>query len=291
MKKLCFLFTILLLSSAAINTYAQQTNFQVSVPPIPWYEFSKGDKDLKVNATFLYLTGKIDDPNIGGDVTVFGGGVSGFYRYAFKDNLALDIGGQYLQAGGDIGNSATMDLTLFSLPLDFEFQLVKSNDYSVLLFAGYSFTWLNIGADFDDGTDNASADISSSMRGPQGGIQAALKYPEFVFTPFFMVTRISGDAALDLDYNGSKMSLTSGIPATTSFYYGIDIIYLPWETTLSSVIQQAMSSGDNQGFRTYILTVSYHFQPGAGDNTIDVPVNKQKQVKKPARKQSFNNIQ
>ncbi len=286
MKRICFIITGLILTCSFTGAYAQQTSFQVTLPPIPWYEFSKGQKDLKVNGTFLYLSGEIESPEAGGDVDIYGGGVSGFYRYAFRDKFAFDIGGFVVGAGGDVGDNATMNMAMLSLPFDLEFQPVKTNRYSVILFGGFNFTWMHLGIDYDDGTDVYGVDIWSSMRGPQGGIQAAFKFTEFVFTPFFMITSLSGDADVDLTANGSKMSVSSGIPASTTYYYGIDIIYKPWDITLSSVLQQAMSSGDNQGYKTYVFTISYHFRLDDNESSIEIPPEKKPAVK--SRKKPVN---
>jgi len=279
MKRICCIITGLILTCSFTKIYPQQTSFQVALPPIPWYEFSKGQKDLKVNGTFLYLSGEIESPEAGGDVNIYGGGASGFYRYAFRDKFAFDIGGLVLGAGGDVGNSATMEMAILSLPLDIEFQPVKTERYSVILFGGFNFTWMYLGVDYDDGTDVYAVDIWSSMRGPQGGIQVAVKFPEFVFTPFFMITSLSGDAEVDIYANGDEMSVSSGIPSSTAYYYGIDIIYLPWDITLSSVLQQAMSSGDNQGYKTYVFTISYHFKIEDGEESIEIPPEKKPAVK------------
>ena len=286
MKRICFIIIRLILTCSFTETYAQQTSFQVTLPPIPWYEFNKGQKDLKVNGTFLYLSGEVKDPEAGGDVEVYGAGGSAFYRYAFREKFAFDFGGFLLGAGGDVGDIATMNMAILSLPVDIEFQPIKTDRYAIILFAGFNFTWLSLGVDVDDGTEKASIDIWSSMRGPQGGIQAAIKFPDFIFTPFFMITNLSGEAEIDIESSEGKMSVSSGIPATTAYYYGIDIIYKPWDITLSSVLQQAMSSGDNQGYKTYVFTISYHFRLDDNESSIEIPPEKKPAVK--SRKKPMN---
>ncbi len=281
------LFILLILFQ--LDLFAQQTNFQVSEPPIPWYEFSKGQKDLKINGTFLYMTGEIKDPEMGGDVSVYGGGISSFYRYAFKNEFAFDLGGLALGAGGDVGSNATMKMGMFSVPFDIEFQPVRKEGYTVILFGGFNFTWFFLGMDMANGTDKATVDISSTMRGPQGGIQFAIKYPEFVFTPFFMITRMSGDATIDYDISSTGSgSLSTGIGSSTAYYYGIDIIYLPWNIAISSIIQQALSSGNNQPYRTYVFTVSTHLDLGSGSSE-EIPVAEKNTVK--SKKKQINEKQ
>lgn len=268
-RKIIPLVFFLLICSSSIKSYAQQANFQVSPPPVPWYEFNQGQMDIKAGATLLYMDGEVDDPDYGGDVAVYGAGVNVFYRYAFRSKFAIDVGGLIVGADGKVGDPTTMQMMLSSIPVDLEFQPVKNDKVSLILFAGFNFSWCYIYIDSDTGTDWAKVDIWTSMYGPQGGIQAALKVGDFVFTPFFMVARLSGDASLSADSSDGSFSGSAGVPTTTSYFYGIDIIYKPWNITLSSIIQQALSSGSNNGYKTYVLTISYHFQIDQGVNSED----------------------
>jgi len=45
-------------------------------------------------------------------------------------------------------------------------------------------------------------------------------------------------------------------------FYGLDIVFVPVNLTLSTVLQQIMASGDNKGIRTIIISLSYDFQWG-----------------------------
>jgi len=99
------------------------------------------------------------------------------------------------------------------------------------------------------------------MRGPQGGAQIAFKFPEWVISPFVMFSKLSGDVDFDIkDNTGTDISGSWSVTAATAMFYGIDIVYLPLDLTLSSILQQVSSSGNNQGYRTYVLTFSYRFQ-------------------------------
>ena len=89
-------------------------------PPIPWHEFQMGQKDVKVTGTALYTTGDIPDETTGtdwGDFKMYGGGTSGFYRYAFREEVAFDFGGLLMGAAGDVGKSGTMDMWMLSVPV------------------------------------------------------------------------------------------------------------------------------------------------------------------------------
>ncbi len=78
--------------------WADTPNFQFSPPPIPWYEFSRGDRDLLAGATFLYLNGEIDEPDqpsMSGSVDVYGLGGNAFWRHAFGDQFAFVFSVKY----------------------------------------------------------------------------------------------------------------------------------------------------------------------------------------------------
>jgi len=246
--------------------FAQQTNFPCSPPPIPWFEFEEGQKDLKISGTLLHLAGEVEDndpnpPDMGGDVSVYGGGVSAFFRYAFRPHFAIDIGGTVIGAGGDVGSAATMRMGMITIPVDLEFQPIRTDNIALILFGGFNLSWLFLGIDIDTGGYSAEVDLSTAMRGPQGGAQIAFKFPEWVISPFIMFSKLSGDVDFDIkDNTGTDISGSWSVTAATAMFYGIDIVYIPLDLTLSSIIQQVSSSGNNQGYRTYVLTVSYRFQ-------------------------------
>jgi len=245
---------------------AAQSNFQLSPPPVPWFEFDRGDKDLKVGATAIYLKGE-NQEGISGDIDVYGVGVNGFYRYAFRDIFAIDFGGSMVTAYGDVGNDANITLWLLSIPVDLEFQAIRNDMFVLLLFGGFNFTWNYIGIDYDDGTTTAELDIRTNMRGPQGGAQLSFKLNDFVLTPFIMFMKLSGTASIDYSDN-TPTSYSDDVTTTspTATLYGIEIIYQPWNITLSSLVQQVSSSGDNEGFTTYIFSLNYCFHWPAGNS-------------------------
>ncbi|TAL38870.1 MAG: hypothetical protein EPN93_03835 [Spirochaetes bacterium] len=254
-----------------LTLHALQTNFQFSPPPIPWYEFNEGDKDARLGGTAIYLKGDLknpDEPEMNGSVDVYGGGGSWFGRYAFRKHFAIDIGASGFYAAGKVGSSADMTLGMLSIPVDIEFQPIKNDRFALILFGGFSFSKIWLGIDIKTSTIDQSADITSTMKGPQGGVQLAIKQSDFVFTPFFMFASLAGDTTIKLS-GDTTGTYSVSVVAATAYYYGIDIVYVPWDITLSSLIQQVSSSGDNQGYKTYVFTVSYHFSTPAGEKKGD----------------------
>ncbi len=256
MKNLIFLiiFSIVFLS---ISVFAQQSNFMISPPPIPWFEFKEGQKDLRVNATGLYMTGDSTAP-LTGDIKVWGGGASGIYRYAFKDIFAFDVGLALVGATGDIGNKVDMSMWLASVPLDLEILLVNNDQIALIGFIGFVFSYTSISIDSNIPGDEGTIDLTTFLKGPQGGLQVSFKLQDFTISPFIMFTKQSGDADLDYDLESTGSgSYSLSVSSSTIRYIGFDIVYVPLGFSLSSLLQQASESGKNQGYKTYVINIGY----------------------------------
>jgi len=258
MKKVSFvlIYTLLLIS---IPAFAQQSNFMISPPPIPWFEFKEGQKDLRVTATGMYMTGDVNDESgaITGDVEVWGGGAGGIYRYAFKDIFAFDVGLTLIGAAGDIGNEVDMSMWLASLPVDLEILLVNNDQISAIFFIGFGFSYNYIGIESQVPGYEGTVDMTTTLKGPQGGIQVSFKLQDFAISPFIMLTRQAGKADIDYDIGSDSGSTSLSVQTTTIRYIGFDIIYVPLGLSLSSLMQQASQSGDNEGYKTYVINIGY----------------------------------
>lgn len=252
--------SVLFLSVAIVLLYtpvfAQQTNFMITPPPIPWFEFTEGQKDLRVTATGIYLTGEGSDP-LTGDISVWGAGGGGVYRYAFKDIFAFDIGLMVVGAAGDIGNEVDMTMWLASIPVNLEVLLVNNERIAVIGFIGFGFSRNYIGLTSNIPGSEGTVDLNTALKGPQGGMQVSVKLQNLVISPFLMLTKQSGDVDMDYDIGGDSGSASMSVSTATIYYYGFDIVYVPLGLSLSSLIQQASSSGGNEAFKTYVINISY----------------------------------
>lgn len=85
-----FALFVCVFAAAQTLSAATQANFSVSAPPLPWFEFEKGQWDLRVAGNYTSVSGKESGTNK--EVSVTGGGVSFVGRYAFNDYLAADFG-------------------------------------------------------------------------------------------------------------------------------------------------------------------------------------------------------
>jgi hypothetical protein len=72
-----------------------------------------------------------------------------------------------------------------------------------------------------------------------------------------MLTKQAGNADIDVDTEAYTGSVSMSVSTTTVRYIGFDIVYVPLGLSLSSLIQQASQSGNNQGYKTYVITIGY----------------------------------
>ncbi|MBN1498829.1 MAG: hypothetical protein JW982_01620 [Spirochaetes bacterium] len=251
------LLILLIFNSAVI--FAQQSNFSISPPPIPWYEFSKSDWDTRVGLTYVRITGEIEEDEISGDLNVNGGGANIFTRYAFSDILAADTGMLYAYAGGEIGDAADMTFSVFVLPFDIEFQPVKQDSFNILIFAGWNLAWTSININAD-GPPSEELNLETAMKGPQLGIEASFILSSFAISPYFMMSKLEGKSDVEIKENNSLVfSGSLNVSSTFVYNWGIDVLFIPYKITLSSILQIAGDSKDSQPYNTLIISVSYNF--------------------------------
>lgn len=261
---------------------ASQTNFMVSAPPLPWFEFEKGQWDLRLGGNYTSVSGK--DSSTNKDVSVEGGGVNFIGRYAFNDILAADFGFYFVGLSGGTRNPKTFNLALYMLMWNpnLELQLVHNDRVSWIFFAGpvWSFTPGEFTSYNSSGVATASNGFNIYLSGPQFGTQLAIKASDFAFSPFVLIQSLSGSVFVHYP------SSTSSVPTFTMTSFGIDVTYVPWNITLSSVINQASAAAQNSGYNTLYLALSYDFRWGGKPRVEEVPAEpvQTEPAKKPAKK-------
>jgi hypothetical protein len=238
----------------ALPAGAQQSNFSITPPPIAAPTFEKDEKNVKVRGTYLSLEGQ--------GVELSGGGVDMVMRKAFSDTVAgnFSIGMFLLDGDMDFGTGKA-DLTILSevFGLNIEVQPVKTERVNLILFGGPTF-------DFSQGSMETSVTvltntisdtltITTVMFGYLAGAQFGLNLGDFNISPFAMMTSKSGSSTVSSSFGGDT---ETDIPTFTTTSYGFDIAYVPWNLTLSSVLQEAAKQGEeNPGFKTTIYQLAW----------------------------------
>lgn len=243
------------------SVYAAQSNFQISPPPIASPEFSAGKVDRKVTATYVGITGT--------GLNLNGAGGNWITRAPLSEMTAVgvSIGAFYMSGTMNIGtDKGNMSILTVPWSLNLEFQPVKNENAALILFGGagmsmglssleYKYTLL--GKNYTNTTTT-----TTTLYGLQGGAQVGVKAGDFTISPFGMVQSQQGLASSSSSTSGGGSSSSSvDIPAFTSTSYGLDILYRPWNLTLSSMLQEAAKSGSggSEGFKTTIVSMSWNF--------------------------------
>ena len=265
-----FLYLMLLSSSV----YAAQSSFQISPPPIATPEFDAGKVDKKFSATYVGISGT------GFDLS--GAGVNSITRTANSDMTALDLSfGGFIMSGTMASGTSKGDLLVMNVPfsVNLEFQPVKNENMALILFGGpmvslglssfkYQYQYQAITSysplTYGTKTDTMTSSTTTLLYGAQGGAQLGIKAGDFTISPFAMFQSQQGTSSTTTSSSSSGSGSSSiSIPAFTSTSYGMDILYRPWNMTLSSMLQEAAKSGSgsnsNEGFKTTIISLSWNY--------------------------------
>lgn len=243
------LFSVPAFAQQAPSGGGSQSNFSVTPPPIasPYFEAGKGEG--KTRLTYLSIKGQ--------GIDLKGGGFDFVGRNAFSDTWAGDVAVGFLGMTADLTGGGS--LTLFNIPfsLNLELQPYKGDILSAIIFAGPT---LNLGFGFMDipnplGGGSTTASITTVFYGAQAGLQLGIQAGDFNLSPFAMVQSQKGSSTVTVE----DTSTTVDIPAVTTTSYGFDILYTPWDMTLSSVLQEAEKADQNTpGFKTRIYQISWN---------------------------------
>jgi hypothetical protein len=245
----CLLLVIILILSAFNSAYSQQSNIHISLPPIIDREYEAGHENKEVSASYISMSGEMLDLN-GIDVNVI-------FRKAISNTTASDFTLGLALLYGD------MDIDTFERPASVyiahgsynrEYQVMKRPASSLTLFWGLP---LSLG---DFVIENGEVvKMRTLVTGIQGGAQLGLKTGGFMSSPFVMVNLLCG---IMERYDGGVYyeNLDSeGIPSFASITYGLKISYIPYNISLSGIIQKTFESGDNKPINTTIIQLSWSF--------------------------------
>jgi hypothetical protein len=245
---------VLFFSIIRIDLYAQQSsqsNFSISAPPLPWFEFQEGQSDASGTVNYFSLKGT--------DIAVTGAGGGLLCRYAFSNLIAGDLGLSVFGMNGKV-SGLTMVTSELSVPFDLEFQVVNTQNLVFLLFGGFYLSAINSSLNGTIGTLKITGSTSGNMYGPQAGAQLSLKISDLAFCPFIMIQSMQGSMISSITVPGqTTISTKTKIPSYTITSYGFDLKYVPWNITLSSLLQLSPSAGQNQGYKMYLFGLTYRW--------------------------------
>ncbi|MCB4756562.1 MAG: hypothetical protein LHV69_05970 [Elusimicrobia bacterium] len=269
--------------------HAKQSNIQLTPAPIAYPFFEPGRFDMKLTGDYLSVEGK--DANT--DISITGGGFDAAFRYSFNAFIAADFDFGLFGYGGKFPGIAfpfyfggtlwipviegKADLTGLSMPfsVNMELQPIRK-PFSLIFFGGPVWTVDSLtiqtpyhAVPFTGGTASASTKFTQDMTvfysGAQAGIQVGVPLGFLKLAPYYMVTKKSGTATLTFNsgYQNTQSFVgdtTIDLEAFTTTAMGFDMIVVPWNLSIGALIQQADPTKDQEGFKTTMIQLSWHFR-------------------------------
>ena len=258
-----FVFMFFFMSNNKLS--AQMDNVVVSPPPIPWYEFNKGQVDFKVGGSLADITSDY--------AAISGAGINLTPRYAFADMFAVDFMFNYLFISAVMDDGSSADAHFLSWNPNLEFQVINTDKYNLIFFAGYM--WVMVpGTYWDSG--GGTLGVTIHMDGIQFGGQFAYKAGNFSIAPFFLFQSMSGDVLVGDTW--------SDVPTQSVMTFGFDITWIPYGITLSGLLQSVTADSD---MTVIYIALSHNFQWGAAEKPQeDTTIKPVKETKKKTNKKT-----
>jgi len=284
------IFTLAIIFFKTSPLSADQSNFSLLPVPLPYPYFEPGRTDFRIAAAKASLSGNNIDLN--------GGGAYFMGRHAFNEYVAIDglIGA--FGANGDMPGFALPfifqgipfepvyegkgKLTGFGVPfaLDLEVQLIHKPVGSLILFGGPNMSVASLTLDtpyhaFFPGappfllpataeSTNFETKSSVFMGGAQVGAQAGINIGPITVAPFYMVISQSGSATFTFDdgYRGTDQiqGTSTNIEPFVVTATGFDVIIRPWNLSIGTLIQDAGSTTNQEGYKVKVFQLTWHFR-------------------------------
>lgn len=288
--------TLLALSSDRIAE-AQQSSFQIAPPPIAHPYFEAGRSDGKFNANFINIESAT------ADISLSGPGLDVVGRRAFSEFMAVDFQGGLFALSGTMpgippialipayntsgqfvnyygvqpAGDADVTMAAFSMSFNLEFQALKSDFGSLILFAGPNLSLINMTMTtpynliVPTGFTNAGEvrtgytnelTVTATTAGMQVGMQMGFNLGSGIqLSPFFMMSSSSGTSTTTQDpglQGVSDSTMTGDIPTTSTTSFGMDIII--GELSIGTLLQDIKSEeNQNEDVKVTIFRLGYHF--------------------------------
>lgn len=205
---------------------AQDTSvsFTIAPPPAGYPVFEKGHTDYRIGANFVTIDSDF--------MSITGAGIHGTYRRTYSSRLGTDASFGLSALAGDAFDTTMMQM---SFTANGQYLLVNSPSLQFILLAG-------VGGDVIYSTmsmevmPGSSMDITttSSIYSLTGGIQANIPFSKFIFSPYGLAKTSSGTSSSESDFG----TYSADIPTFNSITIGVDLLYKPWNVSLSSIYQK-----------------------------------------------------
>ncbi len=268
------LFAATFLTMSTAIAQSSSSSFSIAPPPIadPTFEAGKG----YMRFSGQYLSVKMDN---GFDQTGIGFNMVGRKatsdRFAFNFAFGMNVTSGKLDtnkvtpnspiAGATTTESDSMSLVTLLMPMsvNMELQAYQGPVFNTILFGGYVFNLASMTMDTTSTTTITGAMTGTNYNafsatgtmvtgGFQFGAQMGWALGDYHVDGFGMSVTQSGSST----FNSSYGSITTDIPAYTSTSFGADVKYVPWNLSLSSMVQN--SKQPDNGYKMRMITLSWN---------------------------------
>lgn len=254
--KLFFLLPLLNLFISN-QAYAGGDSFQVAPPPIAYPVYGQTKTDTKTSVNITSMEGK----NL--DMTGFGVDYS---ARTTKENSkgAMNFAFGINHMTGDFSTNGEITMTMMTIQLGGEVQLIKEDKFSMIGFMSLSLTYFTGSTDTTGSSYSSETDVYGSIYGLPFGAQFGF-FPtdEWTIAPFIMVNyvlsgSVTSDSLTTTNSTSSFSSTDSDIDSYLAPSYGFDVIYEPWKVSAGGFLQAAKGGGDSGEIDTTVWRVSWN---------------------------------
>ena len=235
-----FILSLVVVLAFLNSAYGQQTNIHVSMPP------SLIDP-AQIHVSYIRMHGeRIDLNGIDINTTILRETISNTVTKSITLGAALLYGEMNI-------DTAKRDLSGVVVHGSYN-RVLKKPSSELILFMGIPFS-------YGDFTIENEKDVTvyNFMAGLQGGARLGHKMGDFMTSPWVMVNLMGGYGER---YNGGVYyeNLNSeSIPIFAVISFGLEILYLPDNLTLSGIYQRTFESGDNKPIDTAVIQLGFSF--------------------------------
>lgn len=244
---------------------AVQVDYSILPPPIAWPTYPQGVTYLKARGNTFRLKAA--------GASFAGGGFDGVVRTAFTDVLASSVQVGLAGMKGDAdqvlllsggGTSVHSDISLGEalLNVNAEVQLFRGERGNLILTAGPMMTLLAGSVDstflpgISPGILSDSGSTYTYLYGVQGGVVAGAVFGRFHIDGLAMLHHQQGKSRISWSLLGDA---SFHVLSSTTTSYGIELVYLPWDLTLSAVVQERSAAGSSRGFKATLYQIAWTF--------------------------------
>jgi hypothetical protein len=238
-----FLITVVVSLALAVPAMAEDDtiSFVLAPPPVGYPVFTKGEKTTQAGGNAIFLT-----TEQGGQKMIIAGGTGfGHWQSTVSDTLSLGpIAGGSLLAG----NKNSLVMVQVPLQANAVFAAVTRPAWSAFLFGG-------VGADIGISTmtieipvtlytnDPTRFETTTIISSGSVGAQLNVAIQDFIASPFGSWTYTAGTysytqtSAMSFEYPSGSGT----IDGNSSTILGFDLLYRPWDISLSSMVRMTDS--------------------------------------------------